>query len=240
MYLKFHDYKNNPLVTQCIDKYSVRQFVEKRGCGNLLNSLVGVWENVADIDWNIIPNQFALKCNHGCKMNIICDDKSKLDIVQAKNRLTAWMKDPFWNRLAEINYKGISRKIICEKYLDTESGLLPIDYKIYCFDGIPKLVLVCVGRATSLQLSFFDIEWIPLEIGVSPCDTSINKPISLPAMLDASKKLSSGFKFVRIDFYEYKNKPIFGEMTFTPAACVARYYNDFGQKLLGSFISIKK
>lgn len=50
------------------------------------------------------------------------------------------------------------------------------------------------------------------------------KPNSLSQMIDSSLRLSEGFPFVRVDFYDGKNKLIFGEMTFTPVGGLATYY----------------
>ena len=37
-------------------------------------------------------------------------------------------------------------------------------------------------------------------------------------VLQAAEDLSKPFPFVRVDFYIVNDKPIFGELTFTPAA----------------------
>ncbi|HHV50877.1 MAG TPA: glycosyl transferase [Clostridiales bacterium] len=238
MWLKLNTYYNNPLVTQCADKYRVREYVEKCGCPEILNDLIGVWDSVDEIGWDSLPDKFAIKCNHGCKYNIICDDKSKLDINDTKDKLRKWMKEDYWRKRAEVNYKFIPKKIICEKYLDTEAGFLPIDYKIYCFHGEPKLVLVCSNRTSKLKLDFYDLDWNLLDYGAEPGDTTIQKPESFPLMIEYSRKLAGDFPFVRIDFYEYQGKPIFGEMTFSPAACVAKYYNETGQVELGKMLDL--
>jgi len=240
MYLKIYEYTNNPLVRQCIDKYEVRKYVNEKGCGDLLNDLLGVWNSVEEIEWGKLPNQFVLKCNHGCKMNIICDNKELFDIDDAKIKLNKWMHQKFWNELAETNYKGISHKIICERYLSTSEGFLPNDYKIYCFNGKPRLVLVCTERSENLRLSFFDLDWKPLDIGTDSNDIGIMMPISFSQMLRASEKLAKDFPFVRVDFYQYRDRPVFGEMTFTPAACTAQYYNDEGNRLLGDLLVLPR
>ena len=50
-----------------------------------------MWESVDEIDWDSLPDKFAIKCNHGCKYNIICEDKSNLDIKKPK-KLRVWMR----------------------------------------------------------------------------------------------------------------------------------------------------
>ena len=39
-WLKFNTYYKNPLVTQCADKYAVREYVEKCGCGEILSFII--------------------------------------------------------------------------------------------------------------------------------------------------------------------------------------------------------
>ena len=82
-WLKLYYCPNNPLVIQCADKYLAREYIKERGYGQYLNKLIGVWDSVDEIDWDRLPEKFAIKCNHGCGYNIICDDKSKLDISEA-------------------------------------------------------------------------------------------------------------------------------------------------------------
>ena len=47
-------------------------------------------------------------------------------------------------------------------------------------------------------------------------DGEIRFPDSLDEMIEASKRLSSDFPFVRVDFFEIDGRVIFSEMTFTP------------------------
>jgi len=49
------------------------------------------------------------------------------------------------------------------------------------------------------------------------------KPKFMNEMLTCAKKLAQPFPFVRVDFYVNDNKIIFGEMTFSPSACLERY-----------------
>ena len=64
------------------------------------------------------------------------------------------------------------------------------------------------------------MEWNPLpyflnkNIGHA---SDIQKPASFDEMQSAVTKLAEGFEFVRIDFYEIEETPIFGEYTFTPS-----------------------
>jgi len=243
MWLKLNTYYNNPIITQCVDKYAVRDYIEKKGCGEILNDLLGVYNSSKEIDWEQLPDKFALKCNHGCGYNIICDDKSKMDKAAVMKQLDAWMAENYYLNFAEVNYKFVPKKIICEKYLASKDGFLPNDYKIYCFDGEPKLVLTCYDRDDTkeqVQLVFTDLDFKVLPYGAEGINDgkTISKPQSFDKMLDYCRKLSKGFPYVRMDFYDIDGKVYFGEMTFTPAGGLAKYYNDEGQKKLGEMIKI--
>lgn len=222
MWLKLNTYYKNPLVTQCADKYAVRDYVKSCGCEEILNDQIAVWDSVDEIDWDLLPNKFVIKCNHGCGYNIICHDKSNFNIDEAEKKLREWMKEDFWKLSAEVNYKYIKKKIICEKYIETEDGVLPTDYKFYCFDGKADCVMVCVGReAGKPKFYYFNREWELLKYSKDslkiPADFNITKPKGIDEAFKYADKLSTPFPFVRTDLYLVNGKTIFGELTFTPS-----------------------
>ena len=245
MWLKLNIYYNNSLITKCADKYKVREYIEECGCSEILNDLIGSWDSVDEIEWNSLPNKFVLKCNHGCGYNIICNNKEKFDIHDAKEKLRKWMKEDYWKFHAEVNYKYIEKKIICEKYIETDDGLLPNDYKVFCFNGEPKFILAINERETGHhQRYFFDLNWNELDFEKEKNrrknQNKPRKPNSLDQMIYYSEKISKGFPFVRVDFYDSGNKPIFGEMTFTPVGGLATYYKGEVAIMLGDWIDLPK
>ncbi len=222
-YLKFHDYYKNPLVTQCADKYAVRDYVKQCGCEEILNELYYAWDSVEEVEWDKLPNQFVIKWNFGCGQNLICYDKSKLDIEDTKRKLKEWYKlrDTFYLTYSEMQYKGIPPKLICEKLIETEDGGLPVDYKLYCFHGRPDCVMTCVDRASGhASYYFLDEDWKLKRINKkgknAPEGFSIPKPQNADLLFEYARKLSKSFPFVRADFYLEKGKITFGELTFTP------------------------
>ncbi|HHX31747.1 MAG TPA: glycosyl transferase [Bacteroidales bacterium] len=225
MWLKLNTYYNNPLITKCADKYMVRDYIKECGCNEILNDLIASWDSVDEIDWASLPNKFALKCNHGSGYNIICTDKKEFDIDNAKAKLSKWMKEDYWRHYAEVNYKYIKKKIICEKYIETDSGFLPDDYKVYCFNGKPWCVMVCVGRESGHpKYYFFDRNWSLLPLNKDSRNVSkdfyMDKPEGIDGLFKYAEMLCKPFPFVRADFYLANGKTIFGELTFTPAGAL--------------------
>lgn len=245
-YLKFHDYYKNPLVTQCADKYAVREYVEKCGCGEILNELYFAWDSVDEINWDELPNQFVIKWNFGCGQNLICFDKSKLDIDDAKRKLKQWYKihDTFYLTYSEMQYQGIPPKLICEKLIETEDGGLPVDYKLYCFSGKADCVLVCVGRNTNghdTAYYFFDKGWNLKRYNKrgkeAPENFTLPKPKGLEELFEYAERLSQPFPFVRADFYLEKGVVTFGELTFTPCGGFDVDRLPKTQRLFGSMVN---
>lgn len=223
MWLKLNRYGSDPLVAQCADKYAAREYVKDVGCGEILNDLYHVWENLGQINWDKLPQQFVLKCNHGCGYNWICPDKDKLDIGACKKMLAKWMRRDFWRFSSELQYRTIPKRIICEKLLC--EGSAPTDYKFYCFHGVPVCVLVCCEREKGRpKFYFFDCQWnfmpITKDGKKEPSHFTLPKPKHFDKMVEYARRLSRPFPFVRVDLYETNGAVVFGELTFTPAACL--------------------
>ena len=230
MWLKLNTYRDNPLVTKCADKYLVREYIKECGFEGILNELYYVWNKPEEIKWEDLPDSFVIKCNHGCGFNLLCPDKATMDKDAVLRQIRLWYNDEFWQLLAELQYKKIPKKIICEKYLGDD---LP-DYKIYCFNGVPLYILVCVGRYSNTsngtlnknkpKFLFFDTEWklCPLNRDSQNCtpDEIVAKPEGFEEMLAIAEKLSQPFPFVRVDLYNQNGRIYFGELTFTPAAAL--------------------
>ena len=223
LWLKFNTYKNNPLIKQCADKLAVREYVESRGEAQLLNKLIGYYERVEDISWDELPDKFALKLNTGCACNIICSDKSKLDIELTKQTIRKWLKGNYWLEYSEMQYKGVKKYILVEEYLGDEEGNLPLDYKFYCLNGESKFVMVCADReiGKTAKFYYFDKNWNMMPYTQDALDEP-NKVIPKPEMIDeafaCAERLSKEFPFVRVDLYIVGKKIYFGELTFTPSA----------------------
>jgi hypothetical protein len=239
-------YYRDPLYVKCADKYSVREYVKQQGLADILNDLYAVYDNAEDINFDELPNRFAMKCVHGCGSNLICEDKSLIDQDKVRRQFNIWMKKKIGNISGEYHYNYIKPRIIVEKNLSTEDGTLPLDYKFYCFNGTPRCVCVYADRdliTKSTKRCFFDENWQPLNFCTPEYETHANrfqKPDNLKLMFDIARKLSEPFPFVRVDLYEVEGKVIFGELTFTPTGGRGKAYTKACNEEFGSLLVLPK
>ncbi|MBQ2724510.1 MAG: glycosyl transferase [Clostridia bacterium] len=213
-WLKLYDRRDK--YTQMVDKYEVRDFVERMIGEDYLIPLLGCWDSVEDIDFSKLPEKFVLKCNHDNGV-IIVKDKSNLDITSVKNELNYRMKRDYYKKRREWPYKNVKRKIICEKLIETEDNRVLPEYKFYCFNGEAKIFYVSSGTIDDLRFDFYDINFNHLPIVASkPNSTNtISRPQEFEKMIEIAEKLSVGIPTVRVDLYNVNGKVYFGEMTFS-------------------------
>ena len=216
-YIMLHS-KGNRLMTLCADKYNVRKLLERKQMDFLLNELYGVYDCFDDINFDLLPDKFVLKCTHGSSYNIICSNKNTFDKESAKAKIGKWQKENYGYKYGEYFYCAIRPRIICEKYLEDAKGEL-LDYKIHCFGGTPKMIQVDFDRNTGKRhtRNFYDTNWNKIPVSVlypRNKERELSKPKYLEKMLGYAEILSKDFPMVRVDFYYLDEKIIFGEMTF--------------------------
>ena len=235
-------YDRNPEYTVMVDKYAVREYIAQAVGQQYLIPLIGVWDNPDEIDFDALPNQFVLKCNHNSGLGMcICKDKSKLDIEDTKNKLRQGLAQDFFIITREWPYKNVKRRIIAEQYMDDGSGELR-DYKVLCFNGEPKLIQYHQGRFTYHTQDFYDTQWnrLPITQGSPMSENILEKPVFLEEMLELSRKLAKDIPHVRVDWYYVGGQLYFGELTFFDASGYDDFEPDEWNEILGSWITLPK
>lgn len=239
MWLKL--FEDDALKTKCTDKYLVRNYISKLGYSELLIELDEVYEHVEEIDFTKLPKSFVMKCSHGSGFNIICPDKEKLDVKQVKVQLKKWLQTDYGSLYCEPHYSPITPRITVERFLvDEHEGQVPIDYMIHCFHGEPYVIEVGVDyEGHGKKYSTYNCEWDPLPYYKDSLDPNgiIKKPERLKEMLIISKALSKAFTYVRVDLY-YCQQIYFGELTFTPGACLEKDFVQDGEYRMGELLDL--
>ena len=218
-------YGNLEKYTDYVDKYKVRDYIKKIVGEEYLIPLLGVYDKSSDIDYSKLPNQFVLKINNGSGYNLIITDKDKLDIKKTNKKLNTWLKEDYSKIKKEPQYTNVERKILCEKFINDKNGQL-LDYKFFCFCGVPKFIEVDFDRFDNHTMNFYDLEWNLLNFtkgNYKNYKGEVKRPKNFDKMIELTKKLCKDFNFVRVDLYNVDGKIYFGELTFTPAGGVTPF-----------------
>lgn len=211
--------------TVLTDKFKVRFWVAEKIGKEYLIPLIGHWESVNDVMWKALPSKYALKLNHGCGLNIISDGRNEVNIGLAQRKLKSWVKCNHGYITYERHYVPIKPHIICEQYVENIDNDV-YDYKVFCFHGEPKYIMVLSQRKKGLKMVFLDLNWnvVPFVYSFPRADSIPPKPKKLGELLELTRVLCKDFDHVRVDWYILNDGTIkFGEMTFTSAGGHAKW-----------------
>lgn len=241
-WLKLYD--RNPEYTKMVDKYEVKKYVANIISKEYIIPTIRIYDKFEDIDFETLPNQFVIKCTHDSGGLVICEDKTKLEINEARKKINKSLKRNYYYVGREWPYKNVKPRIIVEKYMENNSGEEIIDYKLFCFNGVPRIILVCSERFSSKNMceTWFDEDWNYLDITENNhrTDKTIKCPINFDEMKILARKLSDGIPFLRCDFYEVNEKIYFGELTFFPASGFEKFEPNEWDKKLGDMLELPR
>ncbi len=229
-------YNRKPEYTMMVDKYAVKDYVAGIIGKEHIIPTLGVWDKPEDIDFDSLPNQFVLKTTHGGGGNeiVICRDKTSFDHEAAIRKLRTSMSQNIYKGYREWVYKDVKHRIVAEELLSDPNGELN-DYKVFVFNGEPKIIELDYNRFNGHQRQLYDFNWRKIEgvIGY-PSDSkkTFSKPRVLGELYELAKKLSKGIPLIRTDFYIVNNHIYFGELTFYPDSGFGKIKpNEFGYQL---------
>lgn len=212
-------YQKDKNMSVMVDKYSAREYVAERIGEDHLIPIIGVYDRFEDINFDLLPKQFVVKCTHDSGSVVICD--SKKDLIDSKEKLTRALKRKYYFASRDYTYKGIKPRLIIEYKLENDPAKGLIDYKFYCFNGEPKYLYISEGlreHATAM-ISFYNMDFTLAPFKRSdykPLDYNPEKPVKYDEMVEIARTLSNGLPFVRVDLYEVGGKVYFSELTFAP------------------------
>lgn len=237
-WLKLHN--TNPLFSRMVDKYTAREIVAQIAGKEYLVPLIGVWNRFEEIAFELLPNEFVLKTTHDSGTVIICNDKTNFDIEKARKILTKSLKTNYFIKSREYPYKYAMPRIICEKLLKDPSNDVIPDFKLFCFNGKPGLLLVVTGSHIKKYNSWYDKDFnqLPFQAGFPLPEKPPVKPVNHESMLKLLEMLSCGLPHILRDLYNVEGKIYFGEFTFHHAGEIIRFTLNEWDYTLGEMICL--
>lgn len=239
-WLKLYDH--NPLYTTMVDKYAVKNYVAQIIGEEYIIPTLGVWDSFDEIDFDMLPNQFVLKCTHDSGGLVICKDKFQFDKKKARDKIQKSLSTDYYLLGREWPYKNVPRRIIAEKYME-DSGTKELrDYKFFCFGGQVKCYKIDFDRTFEHHANYFDKEGNLIYAGEEVCppvfNKKLNSSLNIQEMQKLAEKLAENLPFLRADFYDVDGKIYFGELTFFPASGFGKFKPEQFDYELGKWMTI--
>ena len=111
----------------------------------------------------------------------------------------------------------------------------PKDYKIFNFNGQPKVIQVDFDRFKNHRHNYFNTDWKFMNVYINHSNDPgvvIERPNNLTELLELAKKLSKGIPHIRTDFYLVGNKIYFGELPFYHESGFGKFTpKEFGEQM---------
>ena len=240
-WLKLNDRKK--VYTTMVDKYEAKKYVSKIIGEEYIIPTYGIYNSFDSINFDVLPDQFVIKCTHDSGGLIICKDKKTLDIKKAKRIIEKHFNRKYYYIWREWPYKNVKPRIIVEKYLEDNNNQSMQDYKFFCFNGVPKIMYLSEGLEdhSTATMSFFDMNFN--EVDCKRKDYALfkykpQKPKNFEKMKKFAAILSKNIPHLRVDFYEINGHLYFGELTFTTCAGLVPFEDEKWDRIMGDWIKL--
>ena len=229
----------DPLYRRITDKELAKDWIASVLGSGFTPETYAVLRTDADID-SFKPERrpCVIKPTHSSGQAMIVRDA---DEPIDRDTLRAWLRRDYFKASRELNYRGLTSKIIVEEFFSDGSGAIPKDYKVFCSSGIPRLVECISGRGSKKDTvsNFYDTAWdrVDCTLDYSQGEVDDARPPLLIDMLDVAARLSAPFPFVRVDLYASATEIRVGELTFCPNGAGARVKPDKADFELGKLLT---
>lgn len=240
-----------PILTVFADKVETREYVGRRVGAEYVPTTLAVADSAARLPWADLPAELAVKVSHGSGGCVIswqgADPEARVPEPTLAN---AWTRasvrpsagDPdsisafldlhlglsYDSMFGEAAYRNVRPRVLAEEFLPGDDGRLPVDYRMYCFDGRCEVVMVITGQVepprqieASYLADFFLPDWTHLDglrEGAAHHEEIPGRPDDLDVMLAVAGALSEGQDFLRVDLIRSGGRVLVSELTTFPNA----------------------
>ena len=236
---------NKKELVNIVDKYLFKDYIKDKLGEGYTTPIYGYWTSVKELekDWDKLPEEFCLKSTISSEaMNIkMIHNKSSVNFYEFKKELKGWLKQK--NTMLDsycCAYYHATPGILAEQYLENIKNQL-YDYKIFCFNGKP---FCFYGDKEHFEkkdfpIVYYDLNWNKINVRYGNHQTGdIPRPKHLEEMIDLAKRLSVGFPFVRVDYFDTDEKLLIAEMTLYPGGGFSPYYPKRFNESLGKLFEL--
>lgn len=200
------------------DKLWMKEHAEKVAPG-LVRVPRTLWTgtDVAGLASVELPGRWVLKPNHSSKLVHLGEGVP--DVEQLRALTAGWLEQDLASRTGEWAYSTARPLLLVEEFVGDGRDEVPVDYKVYVFDGVPRLFQTHSNRFVGHESRAYTPAWEPLPWHTGyPAGPVLPRPERAEEMLEAASVLARDFDMMRVDFYEHGGEVWFGELTPYPGS----------------------
>jgi hypothetical protein len=233
-WLKIND--RRAIYTICADKHAVRDYIANKIGQEILIPMILVTNKSEEINPENLPDYpIIIKSTHASGRYIIIRDKNQIIWPHLRKTLKKWLKENYYLKLREWQYKDIPHALIVEKLLTDKNGKIPSDVKFHCFNGEIEFIEVHENRLSAHKKIHYDENWNVLKFkSYFEEGNPSEPPVTFNKMKEIARILSKEFYYVRVDLYELNAQVYFGELTFHPGSGFKAYEPEEQDLILGN------
>lgn len=188
-----------------------------------LPKIYGIYKNVEEIDFTLLPQSFVLKTNHDCGGVVLVQDKdeflnNKKVFQESMDKLRKHLNTNYYTKTREWHYNSIEPRVFVEEMI-SDNGRDPATYKFHIFKSSQEsYIQLTTDRFTNYKRIILDSNWNLAPFGFV-YDNAKNdiptKPKNLSMLQNIASILAQPFGYVRVDLYNANECIMVGELTFT-------------------------
>ncbi|MCK6964550.1 ATP-grasp fold amidoligase family protein [Enterobacter bugandensis] len=204
------------------NKLGVRCYIEKTIGAEYLVPILGVFKSVREINFDLMPNKYVLKCNHDSGSVVIIKNKNEIDIESLILKFEASKSKNLYYVTCESQYRNIEPLVICEKLIPKGNGKLIDVIRVHCFHGVASFYEVdIIDDCGNEYINLYDSNLNHLDVKIHKYENyeGYDFACMIPSNISAlSGKISNIFEYCRVDWLVSEARIYFSEITFTPYA----------------------
>lgn len=217
----------------CCNKLLCRHFVADRVGTDVLLEHYGHGATLQELNCRSFPRPFVLKATHDSGSTFVVKELKELRWIWSRLRKSLCIA--YGLEKGEWGYSHVLPMVIAEQYMKPPV----VDYKFHCCQGEVSWIQVIADRDIGdpkeaiVDTSFSRLP-LHMDEKFRPAEYDPRRPESWRKMIEIARTLGRGFRYVRVDLYDYEGSPKFGEMTFWPRG---GEYRSRDERLFGAMLN---
>ncbi|MDH1321597.1 glycosyltransferase [Enterobacter bugandensis] len=223
-------YGNDNRIGFLSNKLGARGYVSKKIGSEYLVPLLGVYKSVREINFDLMPDSFVLKCNHDSGSAIVVKNKHEIDNLSLCSRFALAQSKNLYYVTCESQYKKIAPLVMCEQLIAKRGNSLTDVVRVHCFHGCACFYEVdIIDSHGNEYINLYDssFKYVDVQIDRYGNYKGYDFSCGIPSNIkELSEKLSESFEYCRVDWLVSGDKLYFSEITFTPYAGCMKFTPD--------------